>query len=693
MLIFITLSWVGFKLADTAKELPFLPTDEFKFIRMKIALRLFFTQFVVVFLLLAPSLHAQFHQREFPRHQCSHFCAKARQEVPSIGIYEQDVRVHDYDVKFYGLDLEVNPASTFVQGSVRIVSEIVTPDTRYLVLELVNEHTVSQVVSEEGNLSFQHANDALEIDLGEMKPQGAMVDIEIFYSGEPSPEGFFSGIQTAANSFGDPVLWTLSEPHNARQWFPVKQVLNDKADSVNVYITTPSGFIAASNGLLQQVTPLPEDRLRYEWHSRYPIAYYLISMAVGNYQEFSFMAPLDSPNDSVWVQNFIYNYPEVLESQRDNIEMTSPLMELMSELWGKYPFSAEKYGHAQAPMGGAMEHQTMSTMGYFGFDITAHELAHHWFGNNVTCATWSDIWINEGFATYSEYLSREFIIGPESASDWMQFAHDNIKSQPDGSVYVPPMLLFDVWRIFSGRLSYRKGAAILHQLRFEINNDPLFFSIMAEFQEIYADGVASGDDFRSTVDLMTGQNWEWFFDQWYYGEGFPTYEIIWWQKDGKLHIRSSQTTSANHPLFFAGTLEFKVVTVDDNEHIIRVFQEENLQEFVADIQGEVKELIFDPRNFMLKNYMVWDSTSINIPDTTSFSVSPNPFTRTLTIDYPELWFNGKWILADLNGKVLMEDNLKEQTRELQLEHISAGVYVLTLFSPGGEMRAFKVLKY
>ncbi len=660
---------------------------------MNTQLRLFYSPFIVVLLFLAFSTQAQFHHREFPQHICTHYCAKARLDFPSIGIYEQDVRVHDYNVTFYGLDLEVHPGTSFIAGSVQVVSEITTPGTQYLVLELSDVHTVSQVVMDEEDLSFQHANDVLEIDLGEMKPEGSMIDLQVFYSGNPAPEGFFSGIQTATNSFGDPVLWTLSEPHNARQWFPVKQVLNDKADSVHVFITTPPGFIAASNGLLQQVTHLPDQRLRYEWKSWYPIAYYLISMAVGNYQEFSFMAPLDTENDSVLVQNFIYNYPEVLQNQRENLEKTSPMMQLLSELWGTYPFSGEKYGHAQAPMGGAMEHQTMSTMGHFGFDITAHELAHHWFGNNVTCATWSDIWINEGFASYAEYLSREFIIGPESARDWMEHAHNNIKSQPDGSVYVPPMFLDDIWRIFNGRLSYRKGAAILHQLRFELNNDPLFFSIMEEFQDIYADGVASGDDFRSTVDLMTGQSWEWFFDQWYYGEGFPTYEIFWWQKDGKLHIRSTQTTSANHPLFFAGTLEFKLIFADDNEHVVRFFQEENLQEFVVTIQEDVKELVFDPRQFMLKNYSVWDSTNISIPVTSTITISPNPFTRKITIDYPNLWHNSTWMLSDLNGRVLMEETLNDTNREQDLGHISSGIYVVTIFSPGGDKKSFKVVKY
>ncbi len=629
--------------------------------------------------------------RSFFTHTCTHHCSHAKVNHTKTGIYDQDPRVHHYDIKFYGLDLQVNPWTTFIAGSTRVVAEITQPATRNFVLELTDVQTVEAVMSNGQSLAFVHQDHVLDIDLGEEKEPGQMVDLEVFYAGEPQPQGFFSGIQTATNSFGDPVLWTLSEPHNARVWFPCKQVLSDKADSVYVYLSVPQGFMAASNGLLYDVIELENDRVQYQWHSYYPIAYYLISLAVANYQEYSFMAPLAQGVDSVLVQNFIYNYPQVLEAQKPNIDMTIPMMQLMSELWGNYPFASEKYGHAQAPMGGGMEHQTISTMGYFGFDITAHELAHHWFGNNVTCATWSDIWINEGFASYAEYLSREFILGPTYAQDWMQAVHSNVKSQPGGSVYIPPIELTDVWRIFNGRLSYRKGAAILHQLRFEINDDPLFFQVMEEFQDIFADDVATGDDFRSTVDLVTGQSWEWFFDQWYYGEGFPTYQITWWQEDGKLVIQSSQSTSAALPDFFEGSLEFLVMT-EGQEQLVRVYQDKVLQQFEFIIEGDVESIVFDPRGFMLKNYTVWDSTNIESPVIRNIKVFPNPFTEDFNIEYPESWHNAIVILTDLYGKVILEQRLNEHNGFNHLSGLASGVYFLTLFSDSGEKETIRLIK-
>ncbi len=622
--------------------------------------------------------------------ECVHYCIHQNTKNAPIGIYNQDQRVHHYDVKYYGLDLSVQPWNTQIEGSVSLVAEIIADQTRFFVLELLNDLTVTEVLIDGTSPGFEHENNVLVIDLGEEYSAGSLVNPKIYYGGEPISSGFFNGIQSQQNGLGDPVLWTLSEPHNARQWFPCKQVLSDKADSVYIAITTPAGFMAASNGLLKNVTNLPGNKVRYEWKSYYPIAYYLISMAVSNYQEYSFYAPLRENIDSVLVQNFIYDRPQVLENNKEIIDKTAPMIHLMSDLWGNYPFASEKYGHAMAPMGGAMEHQTISTMGYFGFDITAHELAHHWFGNNVTCATWNDIWINEGFASYGEYLSREFLMGIESANQWMTNAHNSIKSAADGSVYVPSMQLSDVFRIFNGRLSYKKGAAILHQLRFELNDDALFFSIMEEFQVAFADSVATGDDFRRTIDQATGNSWEWFFDQWYYGEGFPIYEIKWWQQDGKLFIRSAQSTSANTPEFFKGALEFKVVT-NGGEENFRVFQDEVLQTFEFDAISIVKQIVLDPRNFMIQNHTVWDSTETGNIRLNDIKVYPNPVGDRLIVEFPADRQPGRFLLYDSQGREITgySENI---SNSIDFSSLAKGLYFLSIESDGGKRDVLKILK-
>lgn len=650
-----------------------------------------FPVLIIIVILHSVPLKAQLNV-SVPDHECTHLCAHTRVLTASIGIYEQDPRLNDYDVKFYGLDLQVDPSSTLLDGSVRILAEVTASSMSFFVLELTDELSVSTVEFGDEVLSFSHHNQVLEIDMGSSFDTGSIIDLVVYYSGEPQPDGFFAGISSSNNNFGDPVLWTLSEPHNARQWFPCKQVLEDKADSVHVTITTPPGFIAASNGLLTKVTEQSDGRMTYHWKSFYPIAYYLISIAVSNYQEYNFYAPLSSDQDSVFVQNFIYNYPQVLEAQRENLERTRDFMQVFSQLWGDYPFSLEKYGHAQAPMGGAMEHQTMSTMGSLGFDITAHELAHHWFGNLVTCATWSDIWINEGFASYGEYLAREFILGRESADAWMNNAHNNIKSQPGGSIYVPPLELSDIWRIFNGRLSYRKGAAMLHLLRFELDDDEMFFHIMEDFKQTFANDVATGNDFRMTIDLNTGDNWEWFFNQWYYGEGYPIYEILWWQEDNDLFIRSSQTTSTNYPSFFLGTLEFKVL-VGGQQQYIRVFQNEPLQVFEIPLDGKVEQIVFDPRSYMLKDFVLIDSTGvIDFGNLTDLSIGPNPVKESLTIYFDSRWYNSNYFISDVQGRKLLEGTLLSADHKIYMADLTSGLYLIKVISDRGEQKSFRFLK-
>lgn len=622
---------------------------------------------------------------------CDHLCARVKTQTQKTGIYPQDERVHHYDIKFYGIDLTVDPFSTYITGSTTVKAVITEPQTRFFVLELWHELTVSEVLFQQESIPFSHSQNVLEIDLGIAQQQGTMVKVEVFYSGAPQPQGFFSGIQSSANSYGDPVLYTLSEPHNARQWFPCKQVLADKPDSAYIFITTPPGYIAASNGLLTQVVHTDNNMLRYEWKTFYPITYYLLSMAVTNYQEYNFYAPMAHSQDSVFIQNFIYNYPEVLENQRENLERTRDFMQLFSQKWGNYPFSGEKYGHAQAPMGGGMEHQTLSTMGYFGFDITAHELAHHWFGNHVSCATWSDIWINEGFASYGEYLAREYLLGAASAAAWMQSAHDQVKSAPGGSVYIPPYELTDVWRIFNGRLSYKKGAAIIHQLRFELNDDDLFFYIMEDFQNTFAHSVATGDNFREVVEVNTSEPWEWFFDQWYYGEGYPIYEIKWWQQQDMLIIQSSQNTSATLPSFFAGTLEFEILYEDQSERV-RVFQHEPLQQFAFDITGNVQNIVFDPEGYMLKHYTLWDSTHIDSFHKNGIQIMPNPFYDSIEIRCCEAWRSARIIITDIQGRIVRESTLTSGNQRLYLKYLLPGSYVLQLHSPTQGIQTFRLVK-
>ncbi|RLD24203.1 MAG: hypothetical protein DRI70_08495 [Bacteroidetes bacterium] len=485
--------------------------------------------------------------------QVSHTCPLHNYSATDYENHLNERWLSAYDVKFYDLELSVSNTSTVISGSASILLEAVREmDT--LVLELQDALEVTNIeISANGDFqeftaltNYQHIDDAIFIPLEKTRSEGEQYFIRIEYHGNAGQNrGFFAGIKTATdNSYNFEVTYTLSEPHNARDWFPVKQVLTDKIDSAWISLRCADHLMAASNGLLEEIEESENNSHIFRWRTRYPIAYYLLSFTVSDYRDFSFNAALSEEGDSVLVQNYIYDSDAVFRIWEDEIRTTGSMITLFSNLLIDYPFSEEKYGHAMAPMGGGMEHQTMTNLHDFNFYLVAHELAHQWFGDYVMCGNWQDIWINEGFASYMEYIAGQLIRGQETANDWMTNAMSIALTESDGSVYVPEESVSDVNRLFDYGLTYKKGAVLLHMIRYHLNDDALFFNVLKTYLEQFGQGVALGEDFRSVLESVTGTDFSCFFDQWYYGEGFPRFKIQWYQVGDSLWITIEQTSSA-----------------------------------------------------------------------------------------------------------------------------------------------------
>jgi len=511
-----------------------------------------------------------------------------------------------YDIHYYRFDLNVTTASTALSGNVLLRARVLqgTMDTFWF--ELRPFLTVDSVwLNGQRWLGAQliRSGDVVKVPLPSALATGAGLECRVYYGGTPSGSGFFAGVSSGSSTtWGVRATWTLSEPFGAPDWFPCKQDLWDKIDSVDFVGTCSNPNKVASNGLLVSTQALPNNRSRFEWRTRYPQAFYLIAFAVAPYTEYlNYARPV--AGDSILIQHWIYNASNsggqtCLNYWLNNLNQTPDMLERFSRSWVYYPFRAEKYGHMMAPLGGGMEHQTMSTMGSFGTDLVSHELAHQWFGDMVTCATWSDIWLNEGWASYGEYLYRQSALGQSSANSWMSSAQSSAKSVNNASVYVPAGA--DENRIFNSALSYKKGACVLHMLRHQLG-DSVFFRSVRQYLLGRQNTVATTDEFRQFLEQGSGTSLQAFFQDWVYGQGYPTYQLSWNQSGNNLWVQVNQsvTTPGVTPVFrnkIPITLQFSTPNVPARQLWL------NPGTAVASfsVNGTVGTLSLDPESILLK---------------------------------------------------------------------------------------------
>jgi aminopeptidase N len=589
-----------------------------------------------------------------------------------------------YDVRYVHLDLELERSSNAVAGTVSTTAMALQPLNQYIV-ELHSNLSISNVSINGQGVPYQRNGNVVTATLPNSIPQGQTFMASITYAGTPPNGGFFNGLSNGSSpSWGNQVTWSLSQPYSARDWWPVKQSLTDKIDSCRIWISTSNQNKAGSNGLLESITPLSNNRHRYEWVHRHPIDYYLLSVSVSTYVEYAITAyPVNSP--PVYILNYIYDNPGTLPNFQADIDETVDMMEEFSELFGPYPFADEKYGHCMAPFSGGMEHQTMTTQGFFNRDLTAHELGHQWFGDHVTCSYWREIWLNEGFASYSEYLFREQIQNG-NALGWMNATHTNVMSSPDGSVNVPDTT--DVSRMFSGRLTYDKGAAILHTMRSIINNDSLFFSGLRLYLQTYGGSTASVPQFKALMENHSGLNFSDFFQEWYYGEGFPTFSIEYLHLNDTLWLSVSQTTSVPTSVpFFHVPLELRVQR-PSGDTVVRMNLTQPTSTAIVPCTGSLTGLVIDPNQWLInQDGSITMNGSLSMTEWKSaFQPYPNPTTD-------RLWLTGleenlPYTILDASGRA-RQKGLWNTAQGITTKTLSSGVYFLQIHGQGSPILFIK----
>jgi len=512
----------------------------------------------------------------------------------------------DYDAIYYGLDLEIDVPSEIIYGALKMLAKSKVSSLNSLALDLYDNMSVDSIKMGVTNLSYTHSSDLISITLDRAYALDEEFLFTVYYHGHPVEGGLQAFDFSYHGSPPVPIISSLSEPYFARTWWPCKDHPSDKADSADINVTIDSTLIVASNGVLREVIDNGNDTKTYKWHESYPITTYLISVAISNYQTFSDYYHY-SPADSMEVRYFVY--PEYYSEAVAAYAITVGAIEFFAQTFGEYPFITEKYGMAHFPWGGAMEHQTCTSMLYYWYDtyVIVHELAHQWWGDLITCGDWHNIWINEGFASYCEALYFEHIYGESYYHTYMGY----MDYAGGGSIWVEDTT--DVWEIFSTRV-YDKGAWVLHMLR-HVVGDSVFFDILRSF---YADprfayGTAVTEDFQEVCESVSGMGLSWFFQEWIYGTYRPDYRVSWMYEDHGgiyrvyLHIDQIQTSP---PLVFTMPIDVTTSTSEGDTTFV-VFNDQRSQDFQLDLPSEPTSLVLDQDDWILK-YVSYVGYGVNI---------------------------------------------------------------------------------
>ncbi|MBW8360885.1 MAG: T9SS type A sorting domain-containing protein [Kaistella sp.] len=582
----------------------------------------------------------------------------------------------NYDLKYQRMNLTLTPGVYNVSGSVTS-HFLPNQNISSIYFDLTTALTVSQVTYHGNNVNFQQLpTKEVRIDFPASIPSNTLDSLTIHYSGAPdlANNAFANHMQS-----GIPVLSTLSEPYGAQDWFPTKQSLNDKIDRFDFKITTPDQFSVAANGKMMSETALPGNQKLTFWRTEYPMTAYLVAVSITNFTKI---------NDVIGTPPFPfvnYVYPSTTGNATvmANIEWTKQAMATFETYFGAYPFRNEKYGHMEFGYSGVcMEHQTMSSMSSWGKAVIAHELAHQWFGDKVTCGAWNDIWLNEGFATFGEHLVNEKLL--MNNTDFLNYLlgqKNYITGAVGGSTYVADANLASVGTIFSGRLSYAKGGYILRMLKW-ILGDAAFYQAIRDYhtRPNLAYNYAKSTDLNASLLQSTGTDFTGFFNDWLYGQGYPTYTIKWDQNNSNTNLvfLVSQVQSHSSVSFFEMPLPIKVNGTAGQTAYFALNNTANNQYFNQAVTFPVASVEFNYDYQMLErnSTVARDLTlGLNTSEKEDFVMYPIPAKN-------ELFFKGISKAADYeihftDGK-LVKKGKYIPSASINISELVPGIYVMSI---------------
>ena len=580
-----------------------------------------------------------------------------RQPVP-------DPRQAAFDVLHYDLQLTVDPGAAHLAGRVGVTFQVVGDSLDALVLDFRYNMSVLAVAGpgEPGAaLDYTHQGNLVVAQLESALSKGQQAVITLDFEGSPQPEGLF-GFQFQETAAGDSLAVSLSEPWSARSWWPCKDMPQDKA-LVTTTLTVPAGMTGVSNGNLASTRTDRRNRGVFVWEESHPISTYLVSVAVSAYQHFG--EAYSGPAGNIQIDHFVF--PELYAAAQVDFSNLPAMLDWAGDLLGPYPFSGEKYGMTTFIWDGAMEHPTAVTYGdylvtgdNFYDTVILHELAHQWFGNLITPADWTQIWLNEGFATYCEALWAEHTGGPEALKLFMSqhswgvgYLADPLIRDPDvnwAGYYFNPIV-------------YHKGGWVLHMLRRELG-DELFFQALQTYvrDPDLQYGTAVTADFVGTCELVAGRSLGWFFDQWLLGSVFPIYNLAWSVvDDGGQDLLRMRLRQVQDPDPFLGMAPIQThvdirVYMGGADTTLTFWNDQRDQEFTFHPPAPVTGMSVDPEQWLLDQAQVVSAA----PDEISGAMGnrgvvayPNPFNPRVMLNWQAPGSSrDRVMIMDLRGRVL-----------------------------------------
>ena len=603
----------------------------------------------------------------------SEMVARSEMANPDTGI----------DVKFYHLALDININYPYLTGSTRILLEPAAETIDHFQLDLNRSLTVDSIQGPVAD--FEQAGDDILIDLSQNFEPGEEIDITIHYQGAPQMAGGYKGMRYATHNGNEPVIATLSTPYLAHYWYPCKDGPGDKPDSVYVDVIVPDTEISGvevkgvSNGVLEDVQVV-NGKKTFMWRHRYPIVTYYVMAAVSNYEI------IEQDYAGIYGEQYPLEYfvfSESYNSALAGVEDMPMALDAFSDLFGIYPFYAEKYGMTQLGFYGAIENQTntiINNMSSSWFMISVHELGHMWFGDMITCKNWHHGWLNEGFATYSEAL---YVEAQEGRDAYLQYIAGD-QYYEGGTLYLENAQ--DTFNIFQS-IIYSKGSYVLHMLR-GVLGDSVFFDGLKSYATdpdlMY--GHAETSDLQAIMEEASGTDLEFFFDQWIYDARYPSYRYNFesnpFEAKALISLKQVQGEYGWRPVFEM-PVTMKLHFTDGSDTLVTLWNDQQVQTFELDIEKEINIVQFDPEGWLLDQAVYDPGLPVGLQEKmpeSEISVYPNP-------SGDRIMLTGVTGIAGLElitttGKMIRRFDEPDKGM-YDLEDIIPGMYLLRIRHSGG----------